>query len=50
MAKKNKKLLRGNRLWAGGYALTSLKTYKVRNVGIALILAISVAIPTTVFT
>ena len=49
MAKKNKKLLKGNRLWAGGYALTSLKTYKVRNVGIALILAISIAIPTTVF-
>jgi len=49
MAKKDKKMLKGNRLWAGGYALTSLKTYKVRNVGIALILAISIAIPTTVF-
>ena len=49
MVKKDKKMLRGNRMWAGGYALTSLKTYKVRNVGIALILAISVAIPTTVF-
>ena len=49
MAKKDKKTLKGNRLWAGGYALTSLKTYKLRNVGIALILAISIAIPTTVF-
>ena len=41
--------MKGNRLWAGGYALTSLKTHKIRNVGIALILAISIAIPTTVF-
>ena len=49
MAKKGKKMLKGNRMWAVGYALTSLKTYKVRNIGIALILAISVAIPTTVF-
>lgn len=49
MAKKNKKMLKGNRLWALGYALTSLKLYKVRNVGIALILAISIAIPTAVF-
>jgi len=49
MAKKNKKMLKGNRLWAIGYALTSLKIYKVRNVGIALILAISIAIPTTIF-
>ncbi|MGY5879222.1 MAG: FtsX-like permease family protein [Candidatus Thorarchaeota archaeon] len=50
MAKKSKRMLKGNRMWAGGYALTSLKTYKVRNIGIALILAISIAIPTTVFT
>ncbi|MHA1864367.1 MAG: FtsX-like permease family protein [Candidatus Thorarchaeota archaeon] len=49
MAKKSKKILKGNSLWPIGYALTSLRTYKVRNVGIALILAISVAIPTTVF-
>ncbi|TFG32853.1 ABC transporter permease [Candidatus Thorarchaeota archaeon] len=49
MAKKDKTLMKGNRMWAGGYALTSLKTYKVRNMGIALILAISIAIPTTVF-
>lgn len=49
MAKKQKKMLKGNRLWALSYALTSLRTYKVRNIGIALILAISVAIPTTVF-
>ena len=49
MAKKSKKMLKGNRLWALSYALTSLRNYKVRNIGIALILAISVAIPTTVF-
>ena len=49
MAKKQKKVLKGNRLWALSYALTSLRSYKVRNIGIALILAISVAIPTTVF-
>lgn len=49
MARKQKKLLKGNKLWSLSYALTSLRTYKVRNVGIALILAISVAIPTTVF-
>ncbi len=31
------------------HALTSLKTHRVRNIGIALMLAICVAIPTTVF-
>lgn len=49
MVKKSKKILKGNSLWPIGNALTSLKTYKIRNLGIALILAISVAIPTTVF-
>ncbi len=50
MAKKtSKKLLKGNRLWPINYALTSIKNYKARNIGIALILAISVAVPTTVF-
>jgi ABC-type lipoprotein release transport system permease subunit len=50
MAKKKQKgILKGNPLWSIGYAITSMKTYKVRNVGIALILAISVAIPTTIF-
>jgi len=49
MAKKSKKILKGNSLWPIGYALTSLRTHKVRNMGIALILAISIAIPTTVF-
>lgn len=42
-------MLKGNRLWAINYALSSLRTHKVRNIGIALILAISIAIPTTVF-
>ncbi|OLS23580.1 MAG: hypothetical protein ThorAB25_24430 [Candidatus Thorarchaeota archaeon AB_25] len=36
-------------LWSIGYAITSIKTHKVRNIGIVLVLAISVAIPTTVF-
>ncbi|MFW9788300.1 MAG: FtsX-like permease family protein [Candidatus Thorarchaeota archaeon] len=51
MAKKKteKAILKGNPLWSIGYAITSMKNYKVRNVGIALILAISVAIPTTIF-
>jgi len=49
MVKKNKKMMKGNRLWAIGYALTSLRIHKVRNIGIALILAISIAIPTAVF-
>ncbi len=44
------RLLRGNRLWSIGYALTSLKNNKMRNMGIALVLAISIALPTTVFT
>ncbi|MFW9805367.1 MAG: FtsX-like permease family protein [Candidatus Thorarchaeota archaeon] len=47
--KKNKNILKGNPLWAIGYAITSMKNNKVRNVGIALILAISVAVPTTIF-
>ena len=47
--KKQKNILKGNPLWSIGYAITSMKTYKVRNIGIALILAISVAIPTTIF-
>lgn len=47
--KKNKNILKGNPLWAIGYAITSMKNYKVRNIGIALVLAISVAIPTTIF-
>ena len=47
--KKQKTILKGNPLWSIGYAITSMKTHKVRNIGIALILAISVAIPTTIF-
>ncbi|MFX1484768.1 MAG: hypothetical protein ACFFCP_16445, partial [Promethearchaeota archaeon] len=50
MAKsKHKGILKGNRLWAMSHAVSSLKTHRVRNIGIALILAICVAIPTTVF-
>jgi ABC-type lipoprotein release transport system permease subunit len=51
MAKKKNqpKLLRGNRLWPFNYALTSLKNNRTRNIGIALVLAISIALPTTVF-
>lgn len=47
--KKQKTTLKGNRLWSIGYALTSMRTHKVRNIGIALILAISVAVPMTIF-
>ncbi|MFW9816321.1 MAG: FtsX-like permease family protein [Candidatus Thorarchaeota archaeon] len=50
MAKKKQKgILKGNRLWAMSHALSSLKSHKTRNIGIAVILAITVAIPTTVF-
>ncbi|MFW9834904.1 MAG: FtsX-like permease family protein [Candidatus Thorarchaeota archaeon] len=47
--KKQKNILKGNPLWAIGYAITSMRTNKVRNIGIALILAISIAIPMTIF-
>ncbi|TXT57786.1 MAG: conserved membrane protein of unknown function [Candidatus Thorarchaeota archaeon] len=43
------KMLKGNRWWSLGYALSSLKNYPVRNAGIAIILAIGIALPTTVF-
>ncbi|MFW9793638.1 MAG: FtsX-like permease family protein [Candidatus Thorarchaeota archaeon] len=50
MAKKKKNgILKGNRFWAMSHALSSLRTHKTRNLGIALILAITIAIPTTVF-
>jgi ABC-type lipoprotein release transport system permease subunit len=50
VAKKNKKgVLKGSKLWSLTYALSSIRTHKVRNMGIALILAISIAVPTTVF-
>ena len=42
-------MLKGSPWWAPGYAFTSLKNYPVRNMGIALVLAIGVALPTTVF-
>ena len=41
--------LKGSSVWALSYALTSLRNYPLRNLGIALILAIGVALPTTVF-
>jgi len=47
--KKEKKLLKGSRLWSVGYAVTSIKNNKTRNMGIVLVLAICVTIPTTVF-
>lgn len=36
-------------MWPPSYALSSLKNHRIRNMGIALILAIGVALPTTVF-
>lgn len=41
--------LKGSSLWSLSYALTSLRNYPVRNMGIALVLAIGIALPTTVF-
>jgi ABC-type lipoprotein release transport system permease subunit len=49
MAKKKTETLKGNPWWSLSYALTSLKNYPVRNMGIALVLAIGIALPTTVF-
>ena len=49
MAKKKAETLKGNPWWSLSYALTSLKNYPVRNMGIALVLAIGIALPTTVF-
>lgn len=46
---KQSKQLKGSSLWALTYAFTSLKNYPVRNMGIALVLAIGIALPTTVF-
>ncbi|NHI84279.1 MAG: FtsX-like permease family protein [Candidatus Thorarchaeota archaeon] len=42
-------MLKGSIWWPPSYAMTSLWNHKVRNIGIALILAVSVSIPTTVF-
>ncbi len=41
--------LKGSPIWALSYAMSSLRNYPVRNMGIALVLAIGVALPTTVF-
>ncbi len=41
--------LKGSSVWALSYAIMSLRNYKVRNMGIALVLAIGIALPTTVF-
>ncbi len=47
--KKTPGKLKGNPWWAIAYAMTSLRNYPIRNIGIALILSIGVALPTTVF-
>ncbi|NHJ14343.1 MAG: FtsX-like permease family protein [Candidatus Thorarchaeota archaeon] len=44
-----REMLKGSIWWPPSYAVTSLWNHKARNIGIALILAISVSIPTTVF-
>ena len=49
VSKKKAEILKGNPWWSLSYALTSLKNYPVRNMGIALVLAIGIALPTTVF-
>ncbi len=48
-SQRQPKLLKGNPWWAVSYALTSLKNYPLRNMGIALVLSLGVALPTTVF-
>ncbi|MHA1908175.1 MAG: ABC transporter permease [Candidatus Thorarchaeota archaeon] len=40
---------RQNRVWALSYSLTSIRNRPIRSVGIALLLAIGIALPTTVF-
>ncbi|MHA1936193.1 MAG: hypothetical protein ACW97A_13025 [Candidatus Thorarchaeota archaeon] len=46
---RENKLLKGSSSWSLVYALSSLKNYPLRNAGIAIILAIGIALPTTVF-
>ncbi|MHA2187045.1 MAG: hypothetical protein ACW99V_02270, partial [Candidatus Thorarchaeota archaeon] len=41
--------LKGSSSWSLVYALSSLRNYPLRNAGIAVILAIGIALPTTVF-
>ncbi|MGY5854884.1 MAG: FtsX-like permease family protein [Candidatus Thorarchaeota archaeon] len=41
--------LKGSPWWSFSYAVVSLKNYPLRNIGIALILSMGVALPTTVF-
>jgi ABC-type antimicrobial peptide transport system permease subunit len=48
--KNGKKFLRGNRLWPISYALSSLRRNRARNIGITLVIVISIALPTTVST
>ncbi|UCE10128.1 MAG: FtsX-like permease family protein [Candidatus Thorarchaeota archaeon] len=49
MEKTKPKTPKGSSRWALFYAVSSLRNYPLRNMGIALILAIGVALPTTVF-
>ncbi|TFG10733.1 ABC transporter permease [Candidatus Thorarchaeota archaeon] len=49
MADDSAGLLRGSKSWAVLYAMSSLKHNKIRSVGIALLLAVGAALPTTVF-
>lgn len=49
MVKHNPNQLKGSSLWALTYAFTSLRNYPVRNMGIALVLAVGIALPTTIF-
>ena len=50
MGKKNSSgRYTGNKSWPFIYAVASLKNYSLRNAGIALVLAIGISIPTSVF-
>ena len=39
----------GNKSWPINYAVSSMKNYSLRNAGIALVLALGISLPTTVF-
>ncbi|MFW9968032.1 MAG: FtsX-like permease family protein [Candidatus Thorarchaeota archaeon] len=50
MVEKNRSTqLKGSPIWALTYAITSIRNYPIRNMGIAVVLAIGIALPTTVF-
>ncbi len=49
MTKRKQHQLKGSSLWSLTYAMSSLRNYPIRNMGIALVLAIGISLPTTIF-